>query len=871
MQKISRTPLASLICPSAPFLAPRLLRTIVPVATTLLQTSSYATATPHQRGERKSTSRKGKPLNKPWKTTQNSKEKTLAQSVGHLLVQLREACETRNAHQVMDLYPTLLEAGVLNSYDARRITQMLHVRIRLTTDYKQRAELFTFVQKVVADLRSGALEPHHYAYVHLFGIYKDCTRFDEGQVLWQWLVDQDERHVSAAAYGAAIELLAYGRLMPLPDLESLYQDGIKRFPGTFAEYHLSPDAIVPDRTQPTLVAGIPMILLQGILTARMLARDWKNAYLALDTALRLYPSQTPPRYFELFMAERPLAESYSAYMLACRSGIVIRATHVTALLTKMRAAIGVSRSMADRMMLVRAIANALYASVEAGGELQSIHVGMLVQSMTILLPENNMEQDLSDQEIPLRDAIVRTVHDIMSGLMQAGMKPQIHPFDALINLSGKLRVPNILKRTLEDLKTSGIELGPVATRDVISAAGLLANTELIEQYWERIVTDSQTEGAGIGFADWIALTKACRRANHKAYFWAQLARLPHAIEEGVEKHIKQQIDQSETTVNTAPFEYMSVEQLSSELAALKAQMQNVEAVLMSGQPLDISKTPIYMRLNPSQPPLSSTDNLRIVYDQYTTDPHQPAPPPPTDSSIDPLPRSPTGIPLDELRFQNWVTILEMMHSAEAYEIDLTAAINAAIKAGKPLNGTPEVLRLHSDTSTHVSYDTINGLRARITHLRASAPVEVKRFRYAVSKTDKGGIDAPMAFDESRGEWRKRSGRLVKYTNPVKKEGWTLEKEAVKVPTLSYYIGLESEHSAPTREKGVLGIRRLKKKKAGEAEVGMSGEARIGPTHETSARDVSGGVGADDGSALVESARDGAAHDEGTKTTGTSLM
>ncbi|KAH9875551.1 hypothetical protein J1614_004287 [Plenodomus biglobosus] len=767
-------------------------------------------------------SRKGHGLSKPWTQTESSRKGAF----GHLLVQLREACESRNVHQVMDLYPTLLEAGVLNEYDSRRITQTLHVRIRLATDHQQRAELLTFVHRLVADLRSGALAPHHYAYVHLLGIFKDCKRFEDGHELWQWLADQDGSHLSTAAYGAAIELLAYGRLVQLPGLERLYQEGLQRFPGTFAEYHVAPDAIVPDRTQPTLIPGIPMILLQGILTARILARDWKNAYLALDTALRLYPSQVPPRYFELFMAERPLAEAYSAYMLACRAGIVIRPTHVTALLVKMRAAMGTSASMADRIMLVRAIANALYASLEAGGELQSIHVGILVQAMAQLLPENTTERDLADHEAPLRDAIVLAVHEIISGLMRAGMTPQIHAFDALITLSGKLRVPQLLTRTLHDLATAQMELGPVATRDAISAAGLLGNTTVIEQLWERIVTKAETESSGIGFGDWITLTKACRRANHKDYFWAQLARLPHALEQGIELHVKDQIDQPDAVMdNRVSFDYMTEEQLLSELDALKSQMANVEAVLMSGQPLDLLKTPFHMHLNPDYKSLASTKDMRIVYDQFSTDPHQP--PPATPAT--PIPTSPTGIPLDELRFQNWATILSMMSDAEAYELELQSNVEAAIKAGKPLTGNPELLRLRQDAS--VQYSTIHGLRARITSLRASKPVDAPRFRYTVTKTPKNAIDALMAYDKSRGHWRIKSGRLVKYTSPPVKESLqpTPADDVVKVPTLSYYVSLESSHEAPVKKpKSILGIQRGKLEKqgvGGDESVGSSDEAR----------------------------------------------
>src|SRR5690242_10669231 len=106
----------------------------------------------------------------------------------------------------MDLYPTLLEARVLSSNDCRHIAQVLHVRIRNASADSKQSDLLPFVHQFAADIRRGALQPHPYAFVHLFGIYKDCKQFLKGVELWQRLVEQDERYVSQAAYGAAIEL-----------------------------------------------------------------------------------------------------------------------------------------------------------------------------------------------------------------------------------------------------------------------------------------------------------------------------------------------------------------------------------------------------------------------------------------------------------------------------------------------------------------------------------------------------------------------------------------------------------------------------------------------------------------------------------------
>jgi hypothetical protein len=148
----------------------------------------------------------------------------------------------------------------------------------------------------------------------------------------------------------------------------------------------------------------------------------------------------------------------------------------------------------------------------------------------------------------------------------------------------------------------------------------------------------------------------------------------------------------ETATNTSTFEYMSADALTAELDGLKQQMKNVEAVQMSGTPLDLQKSPFYMHIDPSITSISSFGNLQAIYDEMTTDPHQPPPQPNADGTHAPPALSPTKIPLDQLRFMNWLSILEMMVEAEAYEANTKAAVDEAISAGKPYKHQPLVFQ-----------------------------------------------------------------------------------------------------------------------------------------------------------------------------------
>ncbi|KAH5432447.1 hypothetical protein HBI47_096000 [Parastagonospora nodorum] len=730
MHKISRTSLAAIVCPSAPFLAPRLLRAAVSIAvhpargatpSAAPQKSCYATEA-KSKGTRLSGRERWERRAKWLKKSSLAEPDVASDGVAPLLGRLRKAVELRDLPLMMHLYPTLVEARLLNRKDTRCIAQALHVLARQRT---KPPNLTQFTENVVADILSGALPPHPYAFVHLLGLYRDLKRFTEGHELWQWLVQQDDTYLSQAAYGAAIELLAHGGKATLPQLEELYSQGLVRFPGTFAAYHLSPDAIVPDRTQPVVVPGVPTVLFQGICTARILARDWKNAYLALDTILRLYPTQVPPRFFELFLAERPLSEAYTAVMIACRAGILMSPAQISNLSHDLKNALLSAASMSDRVKLLRAIANALYAYQEAGGTIQDRYISTLLTCFSHLLPSVSPGESFDGDAAQLRTIVVLTAREIMTGLLQAGFPGQLKLWEAMISIAGPLRDPDLLTTTLQDMKAAGAELSPAGTRVAMNSAGLLKNQALIKLLWHKVISTAESEGAQIAFEDWITFTKACRRADLVDYFREQESKLAHTTTAAVQQYLAQKLDFDESLlINSQPsFEYMPVEEFAAEMEGLKEQMNNVEAVIMSGAPLDLKRFPFHMHIDPSATPISSPENLRAVYDEMTTDPHQPPPQPAADGSV-PLPAlSSTKIAFDELRFLNWLSIVELMNEAEAFEKDLNVKIDQAISAGEPADTQrllyrPKVLKEPLKTQAEI--------KERIKALRSPSPTIATR-------------------------------------------------------------------------------------------------------------------------------------------------
>ncbi|KAF2195742.1 hypothetical protein K469DRAFT_682004 [Zopfia rhizophila CBS 207.26] len=713
MAMLPRSSLASIVCPSTPFLLPRLLR--APANRIILRLRG-ATFPVHAVTYATKAVKKG-----PRRPQTHALVRKLRDHrnppASEFLDDFRKALDARNWQAIMKLYPRVVGRNILEPNDTRRIASTIHNHLRNSSNrFGESRKVLPFVEQLVQHIRSGELPPHPYAHVHILGIYKECKMYDEGYTFWKWLSDQDNTYVDQAVYGAAIELLACQGRVSLPSLEDLYIQGLKRFPGTFAQYHLSPEAIIPDRTQPTTILGLPILLLQGILTARMMWRDWKNSYLALDTALRLYPTQVPPRFFELFISERPISEGYTTFLLACRSGAVFKPSHFTNLLVRLNNAMEACSSLEDRMAILRGIVNAMYVYLGAGGTIEGPHMSCLLNAFGRLLPQREEGATYEGDDGKIRNMIVTTARGIMSTLIHSGMPPQPQVFVSLIALAGRYNVPTLLTVTLQDIEATHLKLNDIGRRNVLISAGHLKDKDTIERYWKDIVVEADSERKQIAYQDWMSFARACKRADHRNFFREQLEMLKHSINARTQELALHALIQEEKKLDPKPFTSMEPSAFESEIEALQKQLNDFAALVRSGLPLDFHKTPVSMFLDLNKRSLASISDLRTVYDELTTDPHQP---PPTDDSKPSVALSPTGIPLDELRFENWVTIVELMSDAEAAEGEFQARLDEAIKSGRPLGIEPDVLsfRKTSQTSIDQSRNSILQVRAMVKRLR----------------------------------------------------------------------------------------------------------------------------------------------------------
>ncbi|KAF2083556.1 hypothetical protein K490DRAFT_69685 [Saccharata proteae CBS 121410] len=552
----------------------------------------------------------------------------------------------------MTQYSKLIAGNTFDSKDTWRLCQAIHNRFRVpSTSDEVKSKLQTYAKQVLRDVQEGSTPPHPRASMHLLAFFQDAELYDEGRQMWRWLVKQDEEFIDPACYGVAIELFAKEGRTELPRLEGMYTSALQRFNGNFLAYHFSPEAIIPDRGQRNLLT-LPFLLLQGIMTARILLGDWRRGYLALDTALRLLPNSGMHRMFAMLIYHRPVSQGYKSFMLACRSGYVPSDMALKNIIVRL-ASEGSGRGknsamgMDTRMIYVTKAIACMHAHYGAGGSINGRHLSLMIRCFNDLVPISKFQRY---KPRPIQSAIVEVGWKAALKLIKAGVEMDRYTCTGLVTLAGIARRPSYLGEAIKALlqAESGSTPSPEFQRCVITAAGRIGHRELIETTWENSTARQ--------VLDWTTLAQACVASDHLEYFERQKTELPSysALSDAEKGKI------ASTTINP-PTDY-SENYAQGDPAAIEPLMEEAMSevdkladLMEMGRQRNFYQDPVQIR---SKYPLASEEDLRKVYDELTTDPN--APPPSSDPE-----KTSTGYPLDELRFQNWVDMTEMIAEAEA--------------------------------------------------------------------------------------------------------------------------------------------------------------------------------------------------------------
>ncbi|KAK3047482.1 hypothetical protein LTR09_011111 [Extremus antarcticus] len=625
---------------------------------------------------------------------------------------LREAVADLRIWDLIRLYDELKDKSIFNRHDFRLVAQCLHLSCRRATsrssDPRQRREetdqLVAFGEKLVGDVKQGVVEPNGPAHVHLLGFFKEVGRRDPGIDFWTWLVSQDESFVTVDVYGAAIELLAVTGA-PLAELEELYQQALVRFPGNFAAYHLAPDAFLSNRDQAVRLPGIPMSLLQGILTARLLHGDTRNAYLALDTALRLYPDQTPPRFFTLFLEERPLTEAYTVLAIACRAGIVVPVNVVKAFQSKLRETSD-PFSTSRHSLAVRAQLSLLFMYGGAGGRLTQNMLTEFTISVTRFLRLAGVSSLETAQMQQLVKDITNIVRNAIAIFVRFGTAPGLSAFNSIINnVGGYGRSKEVIGIALADAQALGLKPNEVTHRSILTAAGMLGERDFVVDSWERLMYARHEAKQSADGTDWHTFVKAAHLADCVDLARREFEALKDSISVDQHPNILAALEQSGVQTSSAEkSNSLDVQAVFAELEKINNDLQMIDeqtkhrpgvqdfnsqqlpmTLLFYRTGIDIPETTaieLYDELSTEQAPTRQLEDGEESRTDASVSPPTSTPPvPDTFDRSAPHKSTQTNIPLGRLRFDNWKTMNWLLGQSAANDQAYLRLVDKAIAAG----------------------------------------------------------------------------------------------------------------------------------------------------------------------------------------------
>ncbi|KAK3691910.1 hypothetical protein LTR37_018341 [Vermiconidia calcicola] len=629
---------------------------------------------------------------------------------------LRQAVTDVRLKDVIKLYHSFEDKSILGKHDFRTVAQCVQHSFRSlqrNADQLQRREqvdeLVAFAEELVRDVRKGVLVPNGQAHVHLIGFFKESGVRDAGVKFWNWLEAQDDTHVNVDVYGAAIELLAVTGI-PLPALEELYQQALGRFPGNFAAYHLSPEAIVPNRDQATRLPGIPVSLLQGILTARLLHGDTRNAYLALDTALRLLPDQTPPRFFTLFLEERPMLEAYTVFAIACRGGMMIPSNIYRRYQSSLRATSDLS-TPARHSLAVRAILSSLYMYTGVGGRVSQNMINELLISITQFLRLEGVASLEARKKQQLVTDLMDVIRSILAVFARYGARPGLSAFNSIINnLGGYGRSKQLIGIALSDAHALGLEVNEVTRRSVLTAAATLGDRDFVVKAWNALKQGRIEMSQNADATDWHCFVKAAHATDQidfaKQEFEAMRDTLPPQVHAGLLSgiDIRELYDLPSESSESSDASLLTeeIKKIRADLSIIDESTKDTPRLQdFSGQSLPMTLFPL-----PSKVAIPEHETAKI-YDELTTEqrPSQPThgtsglnaehmlssdtsyvpettqPSPYGTPEISEPALTSTNMPFGTVRYENWKSVNWLLEQAEASDKAYHKTVDKAIAAG----------------------------------------------------------------------------------------------------------------------------------------------------------------------------------------------
>ena len=175
--------------------------------------------------------------------------------------------------------------------------------------------LQSLIDESVAQYKQGSIRPDPSIPALVLSHYNRVGEFEKATKLWKWLSSVREKgHQGWSTYAARIDIAA--ALDEGYDVcKTLFEEALATVGDPLVRYHILDNALLPDPTQPAPSAAVYAIpLLKSMTSIRIKYGRWREAYLGLDTILRLDPTRLWKRVkFDVSAGHT----SWEAFLIEC--------------------------------------------------------------------------------------------------------------------------------------------------------------------------------------------------------------------------------------------------------------------------------------------------------------------------------------------------------------------------------------------------------------------------------------------------------------------------------------------------------------------------------------------------------------------------
>jgi len=562
-------------------------------------------------------------------------------------------------------YQELLQQGMLAPMDTAAIAKLITI-LGLSQPKPIKDAISQYMGVFSAQYITKRLPPHPHASSDLLGYYTGIGKSELALNLWEWLRQQDGRYISTTVYGDAIRcLLQLGQ--PLCTCEGLYEEALKRCSDESNRQMLIPGAMIPKQLQTVRGLSHDRLLCVQIFAARLRRGDWRNAYLQLDTTLRMWPDSAPNQMFKAMTKARPCHETYQVFFLCCRAGSNLRAKDLRTMLDSMVRAMTSPEDLGLNLDLARAVFGAVLAGIKSGSIVKpdGRFLDCTVKASISLLHSINV------QHKGLENAIYGIVFDFLACLIDWfsawGVAPSQAMFTILTFHSGKLRSLSLLgwaRRGMEEAQLPSTDIDYMC---MVSAAGEFGAGKMVKDAWKRMLRCRQQMDIDTYPSDWKTFARAAKKTGLVPYYNEQVHLLAKKGSLGAKAAKKADFiawrfprsDPSKSTlpVNNLPA-WREVEAFFRETSILLTDVHPAKEETSK----EISMINPHIWQWPGKVPESWQ---RTLYDEMSL------------NSSDILAhsvaarrgkgKSRTGVTLDKLRYHHWKSINWLLLQAEAFE------------------------------------------------------------------------------------------------------------------------------------------------------------------------------------------------------------